>query len=55
MKKGYGIDGLSDGIAYKNLLAGYTHMYSPSSPGWFKNWVAFIKRTKNNRKKINRK
>jgi cobyrinic acid a,c-diamide synthase len=47
MKKGYGVDGFSDGITYKNLLAGYTHMYSPSSPGWFKNWVAFIKRTKN--------
>ncbi len=46
MKKGYGVDGISDGIAYKNVLAGYTHMYSPSSPGWFKNWVAFIKQTK---------
>ncbi|MGC8554053.1 MAG: cobyrinate a,c-diamide synthase [Candidatus Acidulodesulfobacterium sp.] len=50
MIKGYGVDGFSDGIAYKNLLAGYTHMYSPSSPGWFKNWVAFIKRTKNKQK-----
>ena len=50
MKKGYGVDGFSDGITYKNLLAGYTHMYSPSSPSWFKNWVAFIKRTKNKQK-----
>ncbi len=46
MKKGYGVDGTSDGIAYKNVLAGYTHMYSPSSPSWFKNWVAFIKQVK---------
>ncbi len=46
MKKGYGVDGVSDGITYKNVLAGYTHMYSPSSPGWFRNWVAFIKQTK---------
>ena len=46
MKKSYGVDGVSDGITYKNVLAGYTHMYSPSSPGWFKNWVAFIKQTK---------
>ena len=51
MKKGYGVDGFSDGITYKNLLAGYTHMYSPSSPGWFKNWIAFIKRTKAGMKK----
>ena len=46
MKKGYGVDGCSDGITYKNLLAGYTHMYSPASSGWFKNWIAFIKLTK---------
>ena len=46
MKKGYGVDGVSDGITYKNVLAGYTHMYSPSSPGWFRNWIAFIKQTK---------
>ena len=46
MKKGYGVDGISDGIAYKNVLAGYTHIYSPSSPGWFKNWVAFIRQMK---------
>jgi len=46
MKKGYGVDGISDGIAYKNLLAGYTHIYSPSSPGWFKNWIASIRQIK---------
>lgn len=48
MMRGYGVDGVSDGITYKNILAGYTHIYSPSSPGWFKNWVAFIKRVKAN-------
>ncbi|MHB1546094.1 MAG: cobyrinate a,c-diamide synthase [bacterium] len=46
MSKGYGVDGISDGITYKNVLAGYTHIYSPSSPGWFRNWVAFIKQIK---------
>ncbi len=46
MKKGYGVDGVSDGITYKNVLAGYTHIYSPSSPNWFKNWVVFIKQSK---------
>jgi cobyrinic acid a,c-diamide synthase len=45
MAKGYGVDGVSDGITHKNLLAGYTHIYSPSSPGWFRNWVAFIRQT----------
>jgi cobyrinic acid a,c-diamide synthase len=47
VKKGYGVDGIGDGIAYKNVLAGYTHMYSPSSPGWFRNWTAFILSLKN--------
>ena len=44
--KGYGVNGFKDGITYKNLYAAYTHIYSPSSPGWFKNWVSFIKTTK---------
>ncbi len=46
VKKGFGVNGTGDGIAYKNILAGYTHIYSASSSGWFKNWVAFIKKTK---------
>lgn len=46
VKKGYGVDGSGDGIAYKNILAGYTHIYAPSSPGWFKNWTAFVRKVK---------
>lgn len=49
VKKGYGVDGVGDGITYKNVLAGYTHMYSLSSPGWFKNWTAFILSVKKNK------
>ncbi len=44
--KGYGVNGFKDGISRKNLYASYTHMYSPSSPGWFRNWVSFIKALK---------
>lgn len=46
MLKGYGVNGLNDGIAYKNSYAAYTHIYAPSSPAWFKNWVSFIKKIK---------
>lgn len=46
VKKGYGVDGAGDGIIYKNTLACYNHVYSPASPGWFRNWTAFIKKLK---------
>lgn len=46
MKKGYGVNGINDGIVYKNMMAGYTHIFSPSVPGWFKNWISFVKEIK---------
>lgn len=46
MKKGFGVNGAHDGIVYKNMMACYTHIFSPSVPGWFKNWVSFIKEIK---------
>lgn len=46
VKKGFGVNGLYDGIIYKNVLASYTHIYSPSEPQWFKSWTIFIKKIK---------
>ncbi|MHB1645087.1 MAG: cobyrinate a,c-diamide synthase [bacterium] len=52
VEKGFGVNGESDGIIYKNIIASYTHIFSPSSPGWFKNWVYFIKEIKKDFLKI---
>ncbi|MHB1679190.1 MAG: cobyrinate a,c-diamide synthase [bacterium] len=46
VEKGFGVNGANDGIIYKNIIASYTHIFSPSSPKWFKNWVSFIKEIK---------
>ncbi len=34
MQRGKGIDGKSDGIVYKNVLATYTHLHAGGSPSW---------------------
>jgi len=34
MKRGKGIDGKSDGIVYRNVLATYTHLHALGSPEW---------------------
>jgi cobyrinic acid a,c-diamide synthase len=34
MVKGYGLDGLGDGIVYKNVLASYTHLHALGCPEW---------------------
>ncbi|OIQ08444.1 cobyrinate a,c-diamide synthase [Neomoorella thermoacetica] len=40
VRRGYGIDGQVDGILYRQVLAGYNHLYAPSSPEWAPNLVA---------------
>lgn len=39
VKRGYGIDGEIDGLVYKNVLAGYTHIHAVSQPHWARNLV----------------
>ena len=34
MTRGHGIDGKSDGIVYKNVLAAYTHLHALGTPEW---------------------
>lgn len=34
MRRGFGIDGASDGLHYKNVLACYTHLHAPGTPEW---------------------
>lgn len=52
IKRGYGIDGEIDGLTYKNVLAGYTHLHAVSQPGWAQRLVEMAteyKETKNSR------
>jgi cobyrinic acid a,c-diamide synthase len=39
MKRGRGIDGRSDGMVYKNVLATYTHLHALGSPEWVRGMV----------------
>lgn len=56
VRRGHGIDGEIDGLAYKNVLAGYTHIHAVSLPGWAEKLVglaAEYRRTKGmNKKKV---
>ena len=38
--RGCGLDGQRDGIVYKNVLAGYTHLHALSTPEWATAFVA---------------
>src|SRR5574337_1117044 len=37
--QGSGIDGHHDGLVYKNVLAGYTHLHALGAPGWAEGFV----------------
>lgn len=37
--RGSGIDGYHDGLIYKNVLAGYTHLHALGAPGWAESFV----------------
>ena len=44
--RGIGIDGNSDGIVYKNLLANYTHMRDVAGNRWTKRFLAHVRNVK---------
>jgi cobyrinic acid a,c-diamide synthase len=46
VKRGHGIDGLHDGIVYRNLLASYTHLRSTGDCDWPTRFVDFARRCK---------
>lgn len=39
INRGHGVDGHSDGIIYKNVLASYTHLHAWGVPDWADNFV----------------
>ena len=44
--RGTGIDGRHDGLVYKNMLAGYTHMRATSDNPWPRRFVAHVRACK---------
>ena len=53
VKRGYGLNGKSDGIIYKNLVASYSHMRSTNNTMWVRQFLKFINKTKQNETKAN--
>jgi cobyrinic acid a,c-diamide synthase len=39
VRRGHGIDGRTDGMAYKNTLATYLHLHALAAPGWAGDFV----------------
>ena len=48
VKRGHGINGKSDGLLYKNLIATYSHMRDTRQSLWIKNFLTFIFNQRNN-------
>ena len=47
VKRGYGINGKSDGYMYKKLLANFSHLRNTDQYPWIKYFINFIKESKN--------
>ena len=45
VNRGFGINGKSDGIVYKNLLACYAHQRNTQQNQWISNFLEFVKST----------
>ena len=41
--RGHGVDGQSDGIIYRNVLANYSHMRNVKNNPWVERFVAFVR------------
>ena len=47
VKRGYGIDGKSDGLIYKNLQANYSHLRDVNDNHWAQRFTDFIRKVIN--------
>lgn len=45
--RGTGIDGVNDGIVYKNLLASYTHLRDVGGNHWIERFLAHVRQCRN--------
>ncbi|OOZ43040.1 cobyrinate a,c-diamide synthase [Solemya elarraichensis gill symbiont] len=46
VRRGYGINGKSDGLIHKNLLASYTHLRDVAGSHWVRRFVGYVRRCK---------
>lgn len=46
MQRGHGIDGVNDGIVYKNVLAGYTHLRDVEGNHWTERFIEKVRNSK---------
>ncbi|OOY52934.1 cobyrinate a,c-diamide synthase [Solemya velum gill symbiont] len=46
VRRGYGINGKSDGLIHKNLLASYTHLRDVAGSHWVRRFVSYVRRCK---------
>lgn len=46
VRRGHGVDGARDGIAYRNVLASYAHLRSVGGNEWVARFVAFVREVK---------
>lgn len=50
VKRGTGIDGMHDGIVYKNLLASYSHLRDAGGNCWTQRFIKHVKKLSGNRR-----
>lgn len=47
VERGFGVDGVHDGLIYKNLLANYSHLRNVGCNHWAKRFVAYVRDCRN--------
>jgi cobyrinic acid a,c-diamide synthase len=52
MARGTGINGRSDGLIYKNLVANYTHLRDTAKCHWVSRFLEFVRNIKQNRSSV---
>jgi cobyrinic acid a,c-diamide synthase len=50
VQRGHGVDGRHDGVRVHKLLASYTHLRTGAGSRWATNFVAFVRRERDQRK-----
>jgi cobyrinic acid a,c-diamide synthase len=50
--RGNGVDGLNDGIVYKNVLASYMHLHARGVPSWAKHFIKLAAARQSTKRRI---
>ena len=55
IQRGWGLDGESDGIVYKNVVASYTHIHALGEPQWAESFVSLASGRKSKAERMHRR